>query len=184
MLKLVIYSLTLLGMLGIMIAAKIHNSKLKKPERDLFQMSALFIYTWIGKRRIKGTNIIRAERGMNETLRALNPGKKVETLRKEYAIGKIKMVFVILLSGNVLAIAVCLGGMGRGIITEGGMIERNDYGKGAKVAEVTVEAQGLPFHEDFSISVPEREYSVEQLDSMVNEFLENLEKKVIGQNVK
>lgn len=182
MLKLVIYSLTLLGMLGIMIAAKIHNSKLKNPERDLLQMSAIFIYTWIGKRRIKGTNIIRAERGMNETLRALNPGKKVETLRKEYAIGKIKMVFVILLSGNVLAIAVCLGGMGRGIITEGGMIERNDYGKGAKVAEVTVEAQGLPFHEDFSISVHEREYSVEQLDSMVNEFLENLEKKVIGQN--
>ena len=182
MLKLVIYSLSLLSMLGIMIAAKIKYSKLKNPERDLFQMSALLIYTWIGNRRIKGTNIIRPESGMNETLRALNPGKKVETIKKEYAIGKIKMVFIILLSGNLLAIAVFLGGIGQENLSEGGTIERNDYGKGVKVVEISVEAKGLPFHEDFTISVPEREYSPEQLDSMVNDFLENLETKVIGQN--
>ncbi|MBO4809898.1 MAG: hypothetical protein J5537_12745 [Lachnospiraceae bacterium] len=181
MLKLILYSLLLLVMIGIMIASHIKFPKNKDLHKDLFYMSALLIYSWIDKRKHE-MNIIQTGRGMSETLRALNPGGKVETLKKEYAIGKIKMVFIILLSGNVLAIAVCLSGMGKGNLMEGGIIERNDYGKGAKVAEVRVEAQGLPFHEDFSVSVPEREYSVEQLESMTGDFLESLEKKVIGPN--
>ena len=182
MLKLVLYSLILLVMIGIMIAAHIKFSKLKDSSGDLFYMSALLIYTWLGKRKIRGANLIQTGRGMNETLRALNPGKKIEALKTEYAIGKIKLVFMILLSGNVLAIAVCLSGMGKGNLTDGRIIERNDYGKGAKVAEVRVEALGLPFYEDFSVSVPEREYSEEQLEYMTDDFLDSLEKKVIGSN--
>ena len=123
MIRIVVYALLLSALVGIMIAAYRKYKSLGESGHDIFYMTALFIYPGINRKKIKGINLPQIGEGLSNRLKALNPGESVETLKKEYILGKIRLFFIIVLSGNVLAIAVGLASIANRELIEGRMLE-------------------------------------------------------------
>ena len=182
MIRIVVYALLLSALVGIMIAAYRKYKSLGESGHDIFYMTALFIYPGINRKKIKGINLPQIGEGLSNRLKALNPGESVETLKKEYILGKIRLFFIIVLSGNVLAIAVGLASIANRELIEGRMLERNGYNGGDKISVLHVEAEGLPFEEDISVLVKEKLYTEEMLSEMSETIKDVMETEVLGQN--
>lgn len=182
MVKLIIYGgfLAFFGVLMIIAYREFAGSK--SEGKDIFYMTALLVQRkWSMRKKGKNRALISGEK-VREQLKALNPGEDVEALKKEYALGKLRLVFIILLSGNVLAIAVCLSNLGSKELSEGRLLPRNGYGGGDKTAIMHVEADGLPFSEDIRIRIMEEEYTDEEAEELFLDLTESMEERIRGDN--
>jgi len=164
--KLIVLGILLLIKVFILIKGYLTYKGVRDGKNDIFYMASIYLHKqWIihwpfqRKESTLSTDV-------RETLRLLHPGEYVEAIKTEYFVGKIRLVFIILLSGNILAFAVCLSGITNNELLEGNIIERNTYDQPDKKTTVHVESEGLPFEEDIEITIESMIYTEEEINNL------------------
>lgn len=121
---------------------------------------------------------------VKENLNILYPAKAVNELQRDYYAEKIKLSFLIVFVGNLLAVAACFSSLGGAEITDDNYIYRNESGKGDKTVEAAVyrTEDGRTEHSDISITVSEQKYTRQETEAAFEDIKAGLETVILGEN--
>ncbi|MBR4084728.1 MAG: hypothetical protein IKK33_10665 [Lachnospiraceae bacterium] len=112
-------------------------------------------------------------------LERLYPGKSKRELQIDYYVNKLKLFLAILLVGILLTLLLCVkSSMERNSNPRG--VERNPVGEGEQ--EVFLQAQVGQQVEELKVIVTERQLTLEELETLFEECMNQLEIQMLGEN--
>lgn len=119
---------------------------------------------------------------IKKKLRIMNPFAENNHLYRVYSIKQLGNAIALLYFGNILAFAICLSSLSEKSISDGLLINRNDYGGGERSVVVDIYADDELIMDAEEIRVSERQYTQEEIEIKFGEIGEYLEKAIIGKN--
>jgi len=119
---------------------------------------------------------------LKKSLMMLNPGADAGKLYKSYQVRRLSRVLMLIFGGNLLALMICLSSMSKDPFNTENTILRNGYGGGTKSVNLDILSDGEPVITGESISIGERQYSPEEVSSMMEEINTVLETAVLDKN--
>lgn len=141
-----------------------------------FYTISLLFYKWIFLR--KGSQIYLNK--LRERLTILYPEEDSEKLVREFLCYKIMYTCIILFIGSILALTF---GIQKGDETkEIRSISRNGYWEGARIEELQISVDGVMEEESMEFEVEERAYAEEELESVLEENANRLDKLILAEN--
>lgn len=158
----------------------------KGKSADVFEIMACYLYQNICVRIIlkylKGSfmeYLFRAPQ-VKKDLRAITPEVHPEILESQYYVKKIKKFLVIFFAGDILALFICISGLGKDEVYEGKYIDRNTYGQGAKQIALKVETKDGEYEDELELTVEETKYTEEELEILCEKAITEINSKLWG----
>jgi len=159
------------------------RGKLPLNTKGTLDAVSLSVYRFIKKHGFIYCGNVQKARKRKEELLCLEPGKNASEIEREYIMEKIKLVLIVLSIGLFFVICAALSSLNSGILVDGNVIERKSYGKGdlqttlmANVLDETLQKEKV------EILVNERKYTEIELEELYEQFIEELEKVIPGEN--
>lgn len=153
---------------------------------DILDIMACFIYQNICVRIIlkylKGSfmEYLFQSPQVKKDLCAISPESRPKILESQYYVNKIRKFLIIIMAGDILALCVCIGNSGNDEIHDGKYIDRNTYGRGQKQIVLQVETKDGEFEDEIQFKVEETALEEEQLESLYNRAVLQLESVIWG----
>lgn len=130
------------------------------------------------------------QKGIQENISLLQPdsGGRAEREReyaRQFYIGKIKLLLLMLLAGNIFAVCLFLGSNTGDVLQEGKYINRNTYGQGSTKMRLQAEIEeegGISSCQDFSFTVAEQQYETMLVSQMAGSLAQDLPDLILGNN--
>lgn len=150
--------------------------KKEKKQENLFRRTAMFLYK---QACIKGMPLFSSPQVEND-LAQLHPGENIQWLRTEYYVKKLSLTLTILTVGLLFGGAARISAAGQVVLRKDGSILRGSYLEGKK--ELSVSAQLDGNEHEFHVMLWPQELSVEELDKLAAEFMQQLPELIKGKN--
>ncbi len=141
-----------------------------------FLKISLYIYRIVRRRSLFSGERIRMYLG------TLGQKKDVESLETEYFIRKISIVLLMATAGSVLSLAMCLGSLFGGRISEEGTVKRNSFGERDYDLELVATDEAGAELGEYELEVRTRQFEKRELEVMFDEALGELEGAILGDN--
>lgn len=132
------------------------------------------------ERNKKYTKTFLYDEKIKEAYECLYPGIEGSKKQKEFVLSKIKLALMILLVGGLLTGGLWIKELQTEKI-EDNQIIRKEYGEGSK--QIHLQATQEKENVDISFVVEEKEFTTQELEECYEEFLIELEEKILGENV-
>ncbi len=113
-------------------------------------------------------------------LSQLYPSEDIEKVYDRFQIGRLSLVFAVLIMGIVSAAVLPLCSKGEGLLAEGGRLFRNEWDAGEY--RVMLQAKTESWSGDIPFVVKERELSGEEREDMLRGLTEELSELIKGDN--
>ncbi|MDD2968555.1 MAG: hypothetical protein PHT21_03205 [Lachnospiraceae bacterium] len=123
---------------------------------------------------------------LEEYLIALNPltdKQQQRQLLMEYHVNRIKTILLIVLIGTLTGLAIECGRQPI-LLKEMSAIEKYDFGEGDRQVHLNAKINGTDEIEEVILTIPERVYSINEIESLYEEFLVELRQEMLGDNKK
>lgn len=155
----------------------------KLPEKSQKQKSTQIFYK-LGKKLYKVVKKYQ-KAGQNQVLqntRLLHPTENTEELAEAFYIEKMGNALGIIFIGNILGLMLAVMAMSDSVIVDGNLISRNTYGEGNREIELEVTYGEEKLSEPISVTVQERQYTSEEINSIFDTITARLETEILGEN--
>ena len=116
-----------------------------------------------------------------ETLKILYPDRQWKNMASDFLAEKLAISLLILFAGCVMTLLTAIKDQGGGKLEEGNRLPRPSYEEGDYTVYLKADLEGEDQRE-WEIEVEERQYTVEEIEQMLPEFLEKLKETVLGDN--
>lgn len=163
-------------------------NKDKKP--DVFEVVAWYLYQIICVRFMskcrKGSifeYLLQAPQ-VRRDLRAINPDVRPELAQAQYYVQKIKWFLMLFYIGDLLALCIHISSLGGGIIYQDKYIDRNSYGEGQKQTFAQVITEDGMYGKKVQLLIDETVFAEDELDTLFEKAVSELEFLVLGENSK
>ncbi len=117
-----------------------------------------------------------------DEMHTLNPAGKTSDELASFFVKKIGLFMLILFMGMIFVLALKFSGDNESMLVDGRVI-RPEPGKRDTVIVASVEIDGEDPIENYELEIASRQYTKEQLESMLPSFYESLEKEFLGKNI-
>ena len=128
----------------------------------------------------KKVNTFRENRRVRETFAHLHPGENSAQRFADYQSRKYFAAGMMIVAGIVAAILVFIANSMGGRLEEGGVLRRNEWGKGSYF--VTLSAHTEEGNEILTLEVEERKYTEQEVLRLKEEALRQLQEIIVGNN--
>lgn len=146
-------------------------------QRDIFGRAAHCLYK---RCRVCGLGFSGSER-VRRDLEELYPGEGLAQRQAEYAVGKLRLMLLILCVGLVISALMKLRSLTGGRIGEDGSVQRQDYGGGDQRIELEVERMDGE-RAMLSLELQERQLTAQEAETLEQAFQETLSELILGNN--
>lgn len=148
----------------------------KSKRENLFRRTAMLLYK---QACIRGLPLF-SSRQVESDLVQLHPGENIQWLRTEYYVKKLSLTLAILVVGLLFGSAARISAVGQVVLREDGSISRGSYLEGKKELRVSAQLNGNV--QEFHVMLWPQELSVEELDKLATEFMQQLPELIKGKN--
>lgn len=150
--------------------------KKERKQENLFRRTAMFLYK---QACIRGLPLF-SSRQVESDLVQLHPGENIQWLRTEYYVKKLSLTLSILAAGLLFGVVARISATGQVVLREDGSISRGSYLEGEKELRVSAQLEGNV--QEFHVMLWPQELSVEELNKLAAEFMQQLPELIKGKN--
>lgn len=122
------------------------------------------------------------ERQTGETLQTLYPGKERQEVTEEFHLAKIRLVLIVIVTANTVALLAEISMKNEGVIKEGGYLKRSSYGKGDREELLFAQVAGIAEEMELQVPVMERKYNQDEARELLEAASEKLEALILADN--
>ena len=149
----------------------------RREEGGLLERMAMYLYK---KGCIYKLPFLNAH-SVQKDLENLHPGQSGMLLQGEYYCQKLRMLLLVLGVGTLLGVLVRVKETAGGILTDQGELLRPEPGQGERQVELQAWLEGEEPGQ-FTVSVPERRLTQQEVQELYGEFWERLKQEALGDN--
>ena len=115
-------------------------------------------------------------------IKKINPHDDASILAIKYLKKKLLLFFIVIFAGGFIAFVYEINNIGNRVIDDNNRIMRSDYLKGDKVLSLMVRNSSNGEQEKINVTISEKQYTAQQIDSLVKEAYELLSIQVLSNN--
>lgn len=144
----------------------------------IFRKIAVWLYNYI-EALLPQSDIMLKNNRVREDLRALEPAADMTGRQREFMLEKFTRCLMVLIIGVLLS-GIMLLRENLSLNIAEGVLYRNAYGEGSKTVSLVADTDGK--ETSILMEVAERSYTQVELDAWYPEFIQEIEKALLGEN--